>query len=362
MKVLLFSSEWPEYMIGMANALSKHCKIVLMLPHNYGLTGAHRKCIDKDVTLKTFEFIDFKSIRRNTTMLWNILGVLWKEQPDVLHIQANGFRLFFWVALLKPLKTKIVNTIHDPEKHSGDLLSLAVDDSQIVYLMRFFTRKYIVHGEQLIGELARAYSVSRDKIVSIPHGHFEIYKQFQKEQANETTFNVLFFGRIWPYKGLDYFIEAANIVHREHPGIEFCIAGTGENIEKYTALIQHPDLFRVINRKIPNEEVGLLFQKASVVILPYIDATQSGVIPLAYAYAKPVIATNVGGLSEVVKDGQTGFLVQPRSAQQIAEKIFFLIHHHADKVRMGEQAYAFAHNELSWERIAFLTFSIYSDL
>ncbi len=362
MKAILFSAEWPEYMIGLANEMAKHCTTILMMPHNYGLTEDHKKCLSKEVTLETFELIDFKSVRKNFTMISGILKTLWKEKPDVLHIQSNGHRLFFWVALFKPLRTKIVNTIHDPQKHSGDVLSHAIDDSLTVYLMRFFTRKYIVHGSNLINELATSYAVNKNKIVNIPHGHFEIYKDLQKETAIETDFTILFFGRIWPYKGLEYFIEAANLVHKQNSEIWFCIAGTGENIGKYLTLIKNKDRFVIINKKIPIHEVGLLFQKASIVVLPYIDATQSGVIPIAYAYSKPVIATRVGGLPDVIHDGQTGFLVEPKSAQEIASKILYLYDHPSEKMQMSKLAYEFAHDELSWKRIASITFSVYSSL
>ena len=128
------------------------------------------------------------------------------------------------------------------------------------------------------------------------------------------------------------------------------------------ALIKYKDRFIIINKKILIHEVGLLFQRASVVVLPYVDATQSGVIPIAYAYAKPVIATRVGGLPEVISDGRTGFLVEPRSAEEIANKILYLYSHPSEKLQMDKLAYEFAHDELSWKRIASMTFSVYSGL
>lgn len=342
--------------------MSKRCITILMMPKNNGLSEAHKRCLNEKVTLETFEWIDYKSIRRNFQMLREILRIIWRVKPDILHVQSNGFRLFFWVALFKPFRTKIVNTIHDPEKHSGDALSLAVDDSLVEYTMRFFTKKYIVHGTRLIDELARAYKISRNRIVSIPHGHFGIYKNFQQEEATETTFVVLFFGRIWPYKGLTYFIEAANLVHAQSDKIKFCIAGTGESLDKYVSQIHRKDLFQILNRKIPIQEVGMLFQKASVVVLPYLDATQSGVIPIAYAYSKPVIATAVGGLPDVVVEGQTGFLTDVKSSQQIADKILYLYSHPAEKVQMENNAFDFAHTQLSWDRISEMTYSIYTSL
>jgi glycosyltransferase involved in cell wall biosynthesis len=362
MKILLFSTQWPEYMIELANAMSKKGDTILMLPNNYGLQEKHILCLSKEVRLITFKFIDFKSIRQNLKMLFSVLKVIRKEKPDILHIQANGHRSFYFVALLKPLKTKIVNTIHDPEKHLGDKLSLAIDDSVAIYLMRFFTKKYIVHGRALITNLSKSYSVKSARIVSIPHGHFEIYKKLQVNRSNRTDDFVLFFGRIWEYKGLEYFIKAANVVHKSMPDVRFCIAGKGESLVKYLTMIENRERFLIIDRRIPIDEVGILFEQASVVVLPYIEATQSGVIPIAYAYSKPVIASKVGGLPDVVIDSVTGYLVESKSGNQIAEKIIHLLNNPEERLKMGSMAYAYAMKELSWDKIANRTFEVYQSI
>jgi starch synthase len=362
MKVLLFSTQWPEYMVELANALAKKTKVVLMVPENHRFQEEHRSLLSAEVKLVTFRLVLFKSIRQNFRMLSSIVRTLWSERPDILHVQANGHRLFYWVAFAKPFKTKIVNTIHDPEKHAGDKLSLAIDDSSVVRLMRLFTKKYIVHGPNLVSELAHSYRIDEKRIVSIPQGHFEIYKRLQKGQPVQPDGFVLFFGRIWKYKGLEYFIRAANIVHKSMPDVQFCIAGKGESLGQYLKEIDHPGRFLIINERIPIERVGAIFESAAVVVLPYIEATQSGVIPLAYAYRKPVIASRVGAISDVVVDSETGFLVEPKSPGQIADKIVYLLQSPAERKRMGDSAYSYAMNELSWDRIADKTLEVYNEV
>src|SRR5690606_19052123 len=103
-------------------------------------------------------------------------------------------------------------------------------------------------------------------------------------------------------------------------------------------------------------------EQASIVVLPYIEATQSGVIPIAYAYGKPVIASRVGGLPNIVVDNETGFLVEPRSAEQIAERIIFLLQNPQERKRMGDSAYSYAMTELSWDRIADSTMKVYKQV
>jgi glycosyltransferase involved in cell wall biosynthesis len=78
---------------------------------------------------------------------------------------------------------------------------------------------------------------------------------------------------------------------------------------------------RVIDRFVPDDEVSLYFSAADLVVLPYESATQSGIVPIAYAFERPVLATRVGGLPEAVRNGETGFLVEPRNPAALAAAI-----------------------------------------
>jgi starch synthase len=115
--------------------------------------------------------------------------------------------------------------------------------------------------------------------------------------------------------------------------VKIVIAGHGENFDRYQRMMVHPERFVILNRHIDEEEVRRLFQEASVVVLPYVESFQSGVIPIAYTYGKPVVATTVGGLPEMVDDGVTGLLVPPRDERKLAEAIVTVL---ARKRRMGE--------------------------
>ena len=92
----------------------------------------------------------------------------------------------------------------------------------------------------------------------------------------------------------------------------------------YTKLIDAHQLgphVRLEDKYISNEEVAVYFAAADVVVLPYVEASQSGIVPIAYSFNTPVISTRVGGLPEAVLDGQTGFLVDPGSPERLAETI-----------------------------------------
>ena len=80
-------------------------------------------------------------------------------------------------------------------------------------------------------------------------------------------------------------------------------------------------VIRIINDYIPNEEVGFYFSAADVVVLPYVSGTGSGIVQIAFGFDKPVIATRVGCLPEVVSDKKTGYLVEPKSGKAIADAV-----------------------------------------
>jgi glycosyltransferase involved in cell wall biosynthesis len=90
-------------------------------------------------------------------------------------------------------------------------------------------------------------------------------------------------------------------------------------------MMRDPERFVVYNEFVSDEKRAELFRRASVVVLPYVEATQSGVIPIAYALERPVIATTVGGLPELVEHGRTGFLVEPRDERALARRIVELL-------------------------------------
>ena len=117
-------------------------------------------------------------------------------------------------------------------------------------------------------------------------------------------------------------------VHEKHPECKLVIAGKGDfhfDISEYASL----DYIDLRNRFIPDEEMVSLVKNALFMVCPYTDATQSGVIMSSYAFYRPVVATNVGGLPEMVIDGKYGFIVQERNVDALADAIIKLLDNRA---------------------------------
>jgi glycosyltransferase involved in cell wall biosynthesis len=136
---------------------------------------------------------------------------------------------------------------------------------------------------------------------------------------------VLFFGYVRPYKGLPVLLEAVASAQAALPGLHLLVAGESyagraAYERQVAALGLAPHLTR-LDHFLTRAEVGCCFAAADLVVLPYRRATQSGVVPIAYAHARPVIASAVGGLPEQIAPGRTGFLVPPNDPAALAEAL-----------------------------------------
>jgi glycosyltransferase involved in cell wall biosynthesis len=221
------------------------------------------------------------------------------------------------------------------------------------------SHRIITHAEALKKMILQRFNLPAELVTVIPVGEFSIYRHWDPGIWTEQEGNILFFGRVWPYKGLDYLIAAEPIISQVCPNASIVIAGRGEKLERYRAMMVHPDRFKVLNRYIPRADVPRLFQQASIIVLPYTEASQSGVIPLAYAFGKPVVATRVGGIPEMVDDEVTGYLVPPRDSDSLATAVIRLLQDKETRQRMGQNALEKTKNELSWATIARQTIKVY---
>jgi glycosyltransferase involved in cell wall biosynthesis len=299
-----------------------------------------------------------RQIRRNR---W-ILQQLRDFRPDVVHLQQGS--MWLNMALQFEHTFPLVLTVHDAQRHPGDKLSRK---TPYFFSKMGFHRadRLIAHNQYVKAFLQGELGIKEDKLDVIPHiqlGQDGLGQGVVESEKADHPRTVLFFGRIWPYKGLDYLIRAEPWIAEHIPDIRIVIAGHGEEFERYRRLMAHPERFVVLNRHIADAEVATLFQQADVVVLPYTEASQSGVIPIAYTYGKPVVGTTVGGLPEMIEDGVTGFLVPPGDERRLAEAIVAVFRDDAQRRRMGDAGKRKIERECSPSVIARQTFEVYRAL
>jgi glycosyltransferase involved in cell wall biosynthesis len=203
-----------------------------------------------------------------------------------------------------------------------------------ITLTKFIMRRVDCHIVQSLEDEKKLRHIKPDAEIRItPHPTYSAFKNddLTKDEAR-TKLGIskhkkvlLYFGFIREYKGLIYLLEAMPAVINEFPDIKLLVAGEFfQNKDGYLNIIEKFNLHghvEISDRYIPDEEVALYFSAADLVVLPYTSATQSGIVQIAYAFLKPVIVTRVGGLPDVVEDGKTGYLIDPKNSQQIADSI-----------------------------------------
>jgi glycosyltransferase involved in cell wall biosynthesis len=352
-KVAFLSFDYGEYSVRLASALAENASVLLLLPE--GLADSYLPQLDPRVVLQTFPRIRLREpmaqMRRNR---W-IHRQLRDFRADVLHLQQGS--MWFNLSLSSGLPYPVVLTVHDAEPHVGDKLS-----QKTPY---FFWKLGFRKADQIITHSYYVRDMLRARL-TIPSRLLHVIPHLQVGGAVESPHHVpddgktiLFFGRIWPYKGLDVLINAERWMAAQAQDYKIIIAGEGEDFGRYRQMMMNPDRFEVINRHISEAEANLLFRRASVVVLPYIEASQSGVIPVAYTYRKPVIASNVGGLPEMVDDGVTGLLVPPRDEKQLAAAIVKLLKDKELRFRMGAAGERKLEHECGAAVVAHRTLEVY---
>ena len=304
-------------------------------------------------------------------------------RPKIFHILWNNKIQTIDRTLLmlyyKLLGKRIVLTAHNVNAGTRD-----ANDSRLnrltLKIQYALTDHIFVHTQRMKSELAKGFGVRSDAITVIPFG---INNAVPNTDLTRTEARrrlgldpgaraILFFGWIWPYKGLEFLVAAFHRLAAEHPDYRLIIAGKlkGGN-ERYltdirAAIAGDASRERVIQRieYVPDEETEVYFKAADVCVLPYKQIFQSGVLFLGYSFGLPVVAADVGSLRDDIVEGRTGFLCAPCDPDDLARALrsYFesdLYRELADR-RRDIRDYASEHH--SWHTVSELTRAVYERL
>ncbi|XZE54984.1 glycosyltransferase family 4 protein [Planctomycetaceae bacterium SH139] len=359
MKIAWITYDFEEYSILHANALAEEHQVMLLMPNSI----SEDYPISKQLELALFDKPRMRQPLRQWHSVRNLVRSIDSFSPDVVHLQQGHLWFNFAIPELRK-KYPLVLTIHDPRHHAGDR------DSQKTpqWVMDFGFRRanhVIVHGQSLAKDVERLFGHPAANIHVIPHVAMglQIGAEVNAEPKITTAApsnTVLFFGRIWDYKGLETLIMAEPLITAEIPDVKIVIAGAGDDFSKYERLMTHRDRFEIHHRWISDEERDCFFREAALVVLPYHEATQSGVVPVAYNHSKPVVATDVGALSECIIDQETGLLVPPKDPSALASAIINLLNDPERRRAMGQAGKRHLTERASPSRVAQATVQVYA--
>jgi glycosyltransferase involved in cell wall biosynthesis len=361
MKIALVSLYFVEYAIELANALAEkhHVHLILSKSRIAPTIGEHKHLLISPKVACTL--LSLHKLRHYSTLqtIFECVKFFFSTSPDVLHLQecANPLNNLF---LSLPFKS-IVATVHDVNLHEGTDLSSAIR-WKFNLMKKMRQKKYdkiIVHGNKLKSSFLNQYNRSPHDVFVIPHGCLFSFGKTISDNFKEEPNTVLFFGRIEKYKGLDYLIKAEPLVSSVVPDFKVIVAGRGRDLERHKTLLDSNPKFEVHDKFIPNERVHQFFERASLIVLPYIEASQSGIAAMAFAFGKPVIATDVGSLAEMVEHNVTGIIAPPKDEKALAKAIVHLLTDSRKRAFLSNNAKNVCQSKFGWSHIAELTENVY---
>jgi glycosyltransferase involved in cell wall biosynthesis len=309
-------------------------------------------------------------VRYAATARPRVFHILWNNKFDL--IDRTVLMLYYRI-----LGKKIAFTVHNVNAGRRDSTDSALNRLTLK-IQYHLADQLFVHTEQMKAELGRDFGVRDSAITVIPFGinnavphtslTFAEARQRLGIAGDEKV--LLFFGNIAPYKGLEYLVRAFQQLATESPAYRLIIAGRAKESDDYWSSIDKTigaaERERIVQRieYIPDEETEVYFKAADVLVLPYSEIFQSGVLFLGYSFGLPVIAADVGSLGDDVIEGQTGFLFQPRDSVDLARAIrtYFLSDLFKGLTSRRPEIRDYATARYSWETVGQITRNVYLEL
>jgi D-inositol-3-phosphate glycosyltransferase len=346
-------------------------------------------------TSPNLHFLNFRKGQSNHTnfaqKLWkvivyyaNIFQYVARSKPRILHILWNyKLELFDRTILMLYYKVagkKVVLTVHNVNQARRDSKDSWLNRTTLKIQYQLCDSIF-VHTQKMKQELCQDFGVADETVAVIRYpinnafADTELTPAAAKQRLGlrEDEKAILFLGRIVPYKGIEYLLDAFRLLLDEKPAkYRLIVAGEPKKgSEEYRDEIlgfvkRNFDQEQVILRMqyIPDSEMELYLKGADVLVLPYKEIFQSGILFMSYTFGLPVVATDVGSFREDIIEGRTGFLCQPGDPAELAKaiKTYFASDLYRNlKVRRQElKDYANANH--SWHGVAELTHAAYAKI
>lgn len=317
-RVVLFTANTQggiiQYTLQMYKTLrEKNIEAILCLPDEVTQSDLSKIAVSQKVV--------YKKIRKVIDMRYynSIAKSIMKRRPDAIWYMDDSV-IGSLVGLHLPKKIVQLMTMHDaggyhPSNHVS-LREILLRFYKASINLFFFQRvkHFVLLSKESAKSFRARYALHEHKVILNPLGaHLPEAVMMKPAELEPILDNgyLMFFGRIDKYKGIGQLLKAYHDVSdRAQPLV---IAGGGKFTDEEEALLAASDNLYVLNRYILDGEMLWLFEHCTAVVLPYIEATQSGVIPIAYHFNKPVIVSNVSGLTQFVVNGKTGIICENKS-------------------------------------------------
>jgi starch synthase len=262
-------------------------------------------------------------------------------QPDIVHLTGPHLWNPSLLQSLRQAGIPTVHTLHDLHPHAGAVYG------RLLYLWNGLVRRraghLLVHGQgHRQALIAQGLDAAQVTCTRLTH----LFVSYTREQALRQALPsisyepwALLAGRLAAYKGLDVLAEAVWQLERDAVGYPIAVVAGPGSLRGLVRGILPPGL-EVRNHLIQDDEAIDLFSRCALVLLPYVEASQSALVAAAYFFNKPVIVTRTGALAEYVVDGDTGWVIPPRDPHALAGALRAALSDPARLVRLGQAARA----------------------
>lgn len=290
-------------------------------------------------------------------LFWiNIFFSLKKIDPELVHVQSIGNGIPAYLAKIIMKKPYLVwghgSDVYLPWRFKWIISKIVIENAGIVVALSEDMRKRIKKKDD-------------KNIIVLPNGiDIELFKKgAQNLNPSNDKKTILFVGTLHNVKGVIYLIDAIKIVSQTMSEVSLLIVGDGKDREELKRIVDRLNLNRYIQfvGKVPNERIPEYMARSDIFVLPSLSEGLPVVVLEAMASGLPIIATNVGGLPDIIKNGENGFLVKPKNSKEIAEKILVVLKNDELKKKMSNNNKQKA-NEYSWEKIVKKLEGIYQGL
>jgi D-inositol-3-phosphate glycosyltransferase len=339
-------------------------------------------------------FLNLRGDQRTNAKLFNkvsrvlqyyamLIGYAAKAKPRIFHILWNNKFQYLDRTLLiyyyKLLGKKVVLTVHNVNIRKRDRTDTALNRLTLRIQYRLADHMF-VHTEKMKRELIEDFGVNAARVTVIPFGinnavpHTDLTPGEAKKRLGlrEDEKAILFFGRITPYKGLEYIVAALKQILLRRSDYRLIIAGrpeieaAGYWADVLESIREEMQKGQVIVRGsfIPDEETEVYFKAADVLVLPYRNIYQSGVLFLGHSFGLPVLAADVGSLSDDIVEGKTGYVFKSEDAVDLKRAIetYFSSDLYSNLSSRRGEIQDYATRLHSWDTVGQMTMKVYAGL
>ncbi|MBT3681789.1 MAG: glycosyltransferase family 4 protein [Candidatus Marinimicrobia bacterium] len=312
----------------------------------------------------------FQKILKHVGYLIKSIGFVKSEKINVVHFHFFQFTLleFFNLTISFLARLTIVATVHDVESFNSK------DNRFLKRMIFLYLTKIIVHNQTSLNSIIDYDSRLGRKCEIIHHGNF--INQIKKLPCNESREYLeldpeipvlLFFGQIKKVKGLEILLRAMTLLKKQDTQVLLLIAGKvwKDDFQKYEKYIHENELGEWIVkhiRYIPNDQVDYYYNACDMVVLPYKKIYQSAVLLMAMSYNKPVLVSNIGGMTEIISDGINGYTFEAGNEIDLADKIQLIISNSVNSRVIAEQGFQYIMDNYDWDVAGRKTLKLYQSM